>query len=186
MPGLLKSALTVALTIALLTAIQIHPSGGKTMELNSPAFNDGGAIPAQYAMPAAGGKNISIPLSWSGAPEGTKSFALSIIDPHPVAKNWVHWLVVNIPAHVTSIPERASGGKMPAGAVELKNSYGSVGYGGPQPPRGTGEHPYVVTVHALDVDKLDLPADGDLDAFQKALEGKVIASAAITGMYGQR
>jgi hypothetical protein len=134
-------------------------------------------------MPGAGGENVSIPLSWSGAPEGTKSFALSIVDPHPVANNWVHWLVVNIPQDVTSLEEGASGEGMPSGAKELKNSFGKPGYGGPQPPQGTGEHPYVVTVYALNVDKLDLDEDTTLGELQKALEGKVLASATVTGMY---
>ena len=121
------------------------------MEITSAAFKDGGKIPTQHVMVAAGGKNLSIPLVWKNIPPGTKSFALSIIDPHPIAQNWVHWFVINISAAVTSLPEGASPQKMPPGAVELKNSFGNIGYGGPQPPKGSGEHPYVVTLHALDV-----------------------------------
>jgi hypothetical protein len=134
-------------------------------------------------MVAAGGKNLSIPLVWKNIPPGTKSFALSIIDPHPIAQNWVHWFVINISAAVTSLPEGASPQKMPPGAVELKNSFGNIGYGGPQPPKGSGEHPYVVTLHALDVEKLDLAASASLPAFKKALEGKILQSATITGKY---
>jgi Raf kinase inhibitor-like YbhB/YbcL family protein len=155
------------------------------MQLTSSAFPDKGKIPQQYVMPGAGGKNISLPLSWSGAPAGTKSFALSVVDPHPVARNWVHWLLINLPAETTSLAEGASGKKMPAGAVELKSSFGDLGYGGPQPPRGTGDHPYVVTLYALNVPKLDLPVNTSLTAFQKALEGKVLAQASITGYYGR-
>jgi len=107
------------------------------------------------------------------------------VDPHPVAQNWVHWLVINIPSQVTVLEESASGRKMPAGAMELKNSFGNIGYGGPQPPKGTGEHPYVITVYALTVNKLDLKMDTSLPEFKKALEGKVIQSAIITGMYGR-
>src|SRR4030042_6810523 len=95
--------------------------GGDTMEISSSAFKDGEKIPSQYGRPGAGGKNISIPLTWKNIPAGTKSFALSIVDPHPVAQNWVHWLVINIPKEVTSIEEGASKKKMPAGSVELKN-----------------------------------------------------------------
>jgi Raf kinase inhibitor-like YbhB/YbcL family protein len=153
------------------------------MEFSSTAFKDGGTIPDQYVMVAAGGKNISIPLSWKNAPAGTKSFALSIVDPHPVAQNWVHWLVVNIPASVASLAEGASRKNMPPGAVELKNSFGDVGYGGPQPPRGSGKHPYVVTLYALSADKLDLMAGTSLSAFKKALEGKAIQSTSVTGNY---
>jgi len=73
------------------------------MEITSAAFKDGERIPTQYVMPGAGGKNISLPLSWKNVPSGTKSFALSMVDPHPVAGNWVHWLAINIPASATSL-----------------------------------------------------------------------------------
>lgn len=157
--------------------------GGAAMEIQSSAFKDGGKIPIQYVMVAAGGKNLSIPLTWKNVPPGTKSFALSIVDPHPVAQNWVHWLAINIPANANSVEEGASGRKMPPGTVEPKNSFGQAGYGGPQPPKGSGEHPYVVTLYALNVDKLELGTNTSLSAFKKALEGKVIQSASITGKY---
>ena len=159
--------------------------GGGAMEISSPAFKDGGKIPIQYVMPGAGGKNISIPLSWKNIPSGTKSFALSIVDIHPVAQNWVHWLVINIPTNITSLEEGASRKKMPPGSIELRNSFGDIGYGGPQPPKGTGDHSYVVTIYALNVEKLDLKQDASLFAFKKAIEGKVIGSASVTGKYGR-
>ena len=155
------------------------------MEISSSALKDGEKIPIQYVMPGAGGKNVSVPLGWTNPPEGTKSFALSIVDPHPVAKNWVHWLVINIPAQTTSLREGASKKTMPPGAVELRNSFGDVGYGGPQPPGGTGEHPYVVTLYALSVEKLALDVKTNLATFNKALEGKVLTTAEITGMYSR-
>lgn len=157
---------------------------GASMELSSSTFRDGSSIPAKYAMPAAGGSNTSIQLSWKNTPAGTKSFALAIIDPHPVAGNWVHWLVINIPPESTSLDEGASGRKMPAGAVELRNSFGNVGYGGPQPPKGSGVHPYVVTIYALSVAHLDLKLNTDLAGFNESLEGKVLGKASITGHYG--
>lgn len=159
--------------------------GGGVMEISSAAFKDGEKIPIQYVMPGAGGKNISLPLSWKNAPAGTKSFALSMVDPHPVAQNWVHWLVINIPASVNSLPEGASKKKMPAGSMELKNSFGDIGYGGPQPPKGTGDHPYVITIYALNVEKLNLSVNTTLTQFKKAIEGRVIESATITGKYGR-
>jgi len=155
------------------------------MEILSSAFKDGGKIPIQYVMPGAGGKNISIPLVWRNTPSGTKSLALSIVDIHPVARNWVHWLVINIPPQVTTIEEGASKKKMPPGSMELKNSWGEIGYGGPQPPRGSGDHSYVTTLYALNVEKLDLSLRASLFAFKKAIEGKVIESASITGKYGR-
>jgi Raf kinase inhibitor-like YbhB/YbcL family protein len=174
----------VVLILFFLFAIQ-SVLGGTAMEITSSAFKDQGKIPIQYFMPGAGGKNMSMPISWKNAPAGTKSFALSIVDPHPVAQNWVHWLVINIPKEVTSIEEGASKKKMPAGSVELKNSFGDIGYGGPQPPKGTGDHSYVVTLYALNVEKLEIGVSTSLSAFKKAIEGKVIESASITGNYGR-
>lgn len=155
------------------------------MQIKSTAFQDGGKIPQPYVMPGAGGQNISLPLAWSGAPPGTQSFALSIVDPHPVANNWVHWLVINLPADITGLAEGASGRNMPKGAVQLHNSWGKPGYGGPQPPKGTGDHPYVATIYALSAPKLDLKENAGLAGFTRALEGKVLGSAKITGYYGR-
>jgi len=155
------------------------------MEISSAAFTHKGAIPKVHVMPGAGGNNVSLPLSWHEVPAGTRSFALAIVDPHPVARNWVHWLVINISSDINMIEAGASGKAMPAGAVELKNSFGEIGYGGPQPPEGTGDHPYVVTLYALNVTHLDLPAKTSLAAFHQALEGKILATATITGMFGR-
>jgi Raf kinase inhibitor-like YbhB/YbcL family protein len=102
-----------------------------------------------------------------------------------VAQNWVHWLVINIPANAASLEEGASRKKMPRGSIELKNSVGEIGYGGPQPPKGTGDHPYVFTLYALSVEKLDLETSVSLSVFKKALDGKVLGSATITGKYGR-
>jgi Raf kinase inhibitor-like YbhB/YbcL family protein len=175
------SSLIFLILLVSLTVI----SGGDAMEISSAAFKDGEKIPTQYTMPGAGGKNISIPLAWKNVPVGTKSFALSVVDPHPVAQNWVHWVVINIPGFVSSIDEGASRKKMPSGSTELKNSFGDIGYGGPQPPKGTGDHPYVVTLYALNVDKLNLGASTSLSVFKKTIEGKVIGTATITGKYGR-
>ena len=155
------------------------------MQITSSAFSDGGKIPIQYVMPGAGGQNVSVPLTWSNPPAGTQSFALAMVDPHPIAHNWVHWLVIDLPREATSLPPGASGKQMPKGAVELKNSFGELGYGGPQPPRGSGDHPYVFTLYALKVAKLDLGANASLPNFKKALEGKTLGSATITGKYGR-
>ncbi len=173
------------LWIILLTFQQEHVLGRSNMEISSAAFKDGEKIPIQYVMLGAGGKNISVPLSWKNVPSGTKSFALSVVDPHPVAQNWVHWLGINIPSNVASLEEGASRKKMPPGSVELKNSFEAISYGGPQPPNGTGDHPYVFTLYALSVEKLDLAANTSLSAFKKALEGKILGSATLTGKYGR-
>jgi Raf kinase inhibitor-like YbhB/YbcL family protein len=183
--GAMKKYLLLLTIVLIILLSQKNVLGGETMEISSSAFKDGEKIPIQYVMPGAGGKNISIPLAWKNVPAGTKSFCLSIVDIHPIAQNWVHWLVINIPPQVTSIEEGASKKKMPKGSVEPRNSWGDIGYGGPQPPKGTGDHPYVVTLYALNVEKLDLGANTSLSAFKKGIEGKVIGSASLTGKYGR-
>lgn len=176
----------LAVLLALSSVFLLGPSSiAQAMELTSPAFKDGGTIPGRFARPAAGGQNTSIPLKWGSVPEGAKSFALIIVDQHPVARKWVHWMVINIPASASSLPEGASTKSMPPGAVELKNSFGTIGYGGPQPPRGTGPHAYVVTIYALRADKVDLRTDAALSDFENAIKGKVIAQASTTGNFEQ-
>lgn len=172
-------------TAVLLTLTAAFGLGEMAMQLSSSAFKDGGKIPVQNVMPGAGGKNLSLPLSWAGAPAGVKSFALSIIDLHPVAHKWVHWVVINLPADTASLAEGASGKKMPPAAVELLNSFGQSGYGGPQPPRGTGDHPYIVTLYALSVPKVEIGGQPDAAAFNRALQGKILAQATITGYFGR-
>jgi Raf kinase inhibitor-like YbhB/YbcL family protein len=105
------------------------------------------------------GKNISPELTWSGAPEGTKSFAVMVYDPDaPTGSGWWHWSVFNIPADASKIATGASGDKkLPAGAVEGRTDFGTSGYGGACPPVGDAPHHYQFTVYALSVDKLPLP-----------------------------
>jgi Raf kinase inhibitor-like YbhB/YbcL family protein len=155
------------------------------MQITSSAFTDGGKIPLPYVMPGAGGQNVSVPLSWSGAPAGTQSFALAMVDPHPIANNWVHWLVADLPKDSNAMPEGASGHKMPPGAAELNNSFGAAGYGGPQPPRGSGDHPYVFTLYALNAPHVEIGKGAGLAAFKLALEGKILATATLTGYFGR-
>ncbi|HZY10135.1 MAG TPA: YbhB/YbcL family Raf kinase inhibitor-like protein [Bacteroidota bacterium] len=154
------------------------------MQLASSAFQNGKPIPTKYAnVGVKGGQNISIPLEWRDVPPATKCLALSIIDPHPVANNWVHWLVINIPKNITTLSEGVSTKNMPSGSKEFYNSFGTIGYGGPQPPKGSGLHPYEITLYALNVEKLDLGANTSLSAFKNTLEGKVLGMAKIVGTY---
>jgi Raf kinase inhibitor-like YbhB/YbcL family protein len=159
--------------------------GGEMMKLSSSAFGGGGHIPLKYVMPGAGGENLSPPLQWEDVPADAKSFAVSCYDPHPVAKNWVHWLVVNIPEEVHALPEGASRKAIPSGAVELVNSFGFRGYGGPQPPPSTGEHPYVFTVYALKVEKVNLSGRLSIEEFEESLKPYMLDKASITGYFGR-
>lgn len=110
----------------------------------------------------AGGEDVSPQLSWSNAPDGTKSFAVTVYDPDaPTASGFWHWAVFNIPASTTELPASAGspdGAKLPDGAVQLSNDGGTVGYVGAAPPPGHGTHHYYTVVHAVDVESLDVPA----------------------------
>lgn len=154
------------------------------MEVTSTSYADGDTIPLRHATSAAGGEDVSIGLAWTGAPAATRSYAVATIDVHPVARGWVHWLVVDIPGSVPGLPEGASGtAAMPAGAHELASGYGRPGWGGPQPPPGSGVHDYVTTVFALDVARLPLGPGARLEDVRAAMGPHVLASAQVTGRF---
>ena len=106
------------------------------------------------------GDNISPQLSWENAPEGTRSFAVTMYDPDaPTGSGFWHWLIFDIPANTTELKSDAgnlSRGLAPAGAIQSNSDFGQPGYGGPCPPEGHGIHTYIITVYALKVDKLGL------------------------------
>ena len=110
-----------------------------------------------------GGQDVSPQLAWSDAPDGTRSYAVTVYDPDaPTGSGFWHWAVVNIPASVTGLDEGAgddSGSGLPAGAVQLRNDAGVARFIGAAPPGGHGEHRYFITVHALDVEDLGVPAE---------------------------
>jgi Raf kinase inhibitor-like YbhB/YbcL family protein len=126
---------------------------------------DGEVLPMPHVsgVMGAGGEDRSPQLSWSGFPEGTKSFAVTVYDPDaPTASGFWHWAVANIPASVTDLPHRAGDKdqpKLPEGAVQLRNDGGFAGYLGAAPPAGHGPHRYFVVVHAVDTETLDITAD---------------------------
>jgi len=135
------------------------------------------------------GGNLSPALAWSGVPAGTKSFALLVHDPDaPTGSGWWHWLVHDIPPGTTSLPAGAGDpkkGLMPAGAVQGRNDYGSVGYGGPCPPPGK-PHRYNFTLYALKVAKLEVPAGGSAALIAFNARAQALGEAQLTGMYGRQ
>lgn len=154
--------------------------------VTSEAFADGEAIPVKYCLESVdGGQNVSIPLEWTGAPDDTASFVVTMIDTHPVANEWVHWIVIDLPASTTGLPEGASDSTIPDVADELDNSFGEDRYGGPAPPPGSGDHEYLVTVYALDAATVVMPERPSADDIAAAVEGHVLASARVTGVFGR-
>ncbi|MDY6143072.1 MAG: YbhB/YbcL family Raf kinase inhibitor-like protein [Arcanobacterium sp.] len=126
--------------------------------LTSDAFRDGDVIPAKYGLE---NDDVSPQLSWSGFPAGTKSFAVTCFDPDaPTPSGYWHWTVLDIPPHITELPEGAgsSDSTLPEGAFHVRSDYGTLRYGGMNPPVGDQKHHYYFVVHALDVDTLGLDA----------------------------
>jgi len=157
----------------------------RAFTVKSVAFNANGTIPNRYVCKdISEGQNISLPLQWSGAPANTKSYAIFMYDLNPVAKNFVHWAVINIPSQVTSIQEGVSAtAYMPKGSIELPNSTGRIGYWGPCPPAGTGNHQYKITVYALNTSNLSFSGRTSLAQFQAAIDGKTLAQAELSGYF---
>ena len=149
------------------------------MQLNTPAFEHEAAIPEQFS---CDGRSISPELSWSGAPEKTKSFALIMHDPDaPMPGGYTHWLVYNIPANVTGVPEAAPNqDQLPGGGIQGKNSSGKYGYTGPCPP--SGSHRYYFRLYALDA-ILKPDVGSNKESLERAMRGHILAEAEIMGKY---
>lgn len=133
------------------------------------------------------GENTSPQLSWINAPEGTKSFAITMYDPDaPTGSGWWHWLAFDIPADVLEIPTNAGNvesGKMPEGAIQSITDYSIYGYGGPCPPEGHGYHKYEITVYALKTEKLGLTKDTNPAVVGYYLGNNTIAKSTIVAYF---
>ena len=152
-------------------------------------FNDGEQLPAAQlsGIFGAGGKDISPELSWTGFPEDTRSFAVTVYDPDaPTASGFWHWAVVDIPGDVTHLPAGAggeAGNGLPPGAFQLSNDGGLARYIGAAPPPGHGRHHYHVVVHAVDVDSLGIGSDATPAFLGFNLFGHTLGRARIIGTH---
>ena len=160
-----------------------------TFELTSQTFTDGQPAGNDQVsgIMGAGGKDVSPQLSWSGFPEETRSFAVTVYDPDaPTLSGFWHWAVADLPATVTSLPADAGNGDpLPGNAVTLTNDAGLKRFLGAAPPAGHGPHRYYVAVHALPVESLELP-EGATPAFLGFnLFGQAIARAVLHFTYEQ-
>ena len=152
------------------------------LTLVSPAFSHEGEIPRRYTCQ---GDDLSPPLSWSGVPDGTKSFALIVDDPDapdPEAPRmtWVHWVLYNLPPDVRELPEAMGPGALPPGTEEGQNDWKNLGYGGPCPP--IGRHRYFHKLYALDCRLPSLGAATKKE-LESALEGHILGQAELVGTY---
>ncbi len=136
----------------------------------------------------AGGEDVSPQLSWSGFPERTRSFAVTVFDPDaPTASGFWHWAVADLPATVTGLPSGAGDGSpLPGDALTLRNDAGLRRFVGAAPPAGHGSHRYFVAVHALGVEKLGLPEDASPAFLGFNIFANAIARAVIHGTYEQK
>jgi Raf kinase inhibitor-like YbhB/YbcL family protein len=153
-----------------------------SLSITSNAFSDGGAMPSKYT---GDGDDLSPPLEWRGAPDGTRAFALIVDDPDAPdpakpKRTFVHWVVADIPGTTTSVREGASVRSMPPGAVEGKNDADGLGYTGPYPP--IGRHRYFFKLYALD-QPVRLTEGHTKADLLRAIEGHVIATAQLVGTY---
>jgi len=156
-----------------------------SFSLRSPSFEPQGTIPAKHTCQ---GDDASPALTWSEAPAGTKSFALIVDDPDapdPRAPKttWVHWVLYNLAAATSALPEGAKTADLPAETLEGVNDFGTTGYRGPCPP--IGRHRYFFKLYALDAALAELrkPTKADLE---KAMRGHVLAEAQLVGTYEKR
>jgi Raf kinase inhibitor-like YbhB/YbcL family protein len=155
--------------------------------VTSTTVTDGAAwAPEQYSgiFGVPGGKDVSPQLSWHGAPEGTKSYAVTVYDPDaPTGSGFWHWAVADIPATVAELPEGAgddTGSGLPAGAFQLPNDAGVARFIGAAPPAGHGPHRYFVVVHALDVESIGVPADATPAVLGFTMASHILDRAVLT------
>jgi len=144
-------------------------------QLSSPDIVPNGTIPAKFT---CDGSNVSPPLRWKDLPSGTKSLALIVDDPDAPRGTWNHWILFNIPASATELPEAAQ--TLPAGTVQGNTSFGKTGYGGPCPP--DREHRYFFKLYALDQD-LPLSSGAKKADLETAMKGHVLGQAELMGRY---
>ncbi len=154
------------------------------LALTSPAFKEGAAIAAKHT---CDGEDASPVLEWSGAPEGTVTFALIADDPDAPAGTWVHWVLYNLPGTLAALPEGVpKTDQLPrlGGALQGKNDFRRVGYGGPCPPPGRPHH-YFFKLYALNA-PLPLRAGATKQEVERAMAGHVIGEARLMGTYARR
>lgn len=159
----------------------------RMFELRSPDFLEGERLPdwARSGIFGAGGEDRSPALSWSGVPDGTRSFVLTVYDPDaPTGSGFWHWSVRDIPGDTTSLPANAGdpdAGLLPAGAVQGDNEARMRRFLGAAPPQGHGEHRYFFTLSALSVDTLEVDEGATPALIGFTMLGSILGRAHLMG-----
>ncbi len=173
---------TLMLLLSLASIAAARPAPRATLRLTSPSFEPDREIPRRHTCK---GEDVSPALAWSGAPSGTRSFALIVDDPDapdPAAPKmiWTHWVLYDLPTGTTSLAEGVRSGALPPGTREGRNDWHATGYRGPCPP--IGRHRYFHRLYALDTVLPDLHAPTRA-ALLAAMKGHVLASAELVGTF---
>ncbi|HEY6593699.1 MAG TPA: YbhB/YbcL family Raf kinase inhibitor-like protein [Asanoa sp.] len=155
-----------------------------SFSLTSDDLQDGKMMDKAHAHESVGGDNVSPHLSWSGFPPQTRGFAVTCYDPDaPTGSGFWHWSLINLPASVTELP-RGAAEDAGDGRFSVRNDYGATGYGGAAPPYpDVRPHRYYFAVHALDVDRLDVPPEGTPAAVGFNLTFHVLARGVLQATY---
>lgn len=181
-----------ALGALLLATVGAAGAADGKFTLASTSFKTGGKIAKEFSLNGYGctGGNISPELEWSGAPAGTKSFVITMFDPdeHGTPSGWWHWVMYNIPGSATHVPQGAGIPKstaLPAGTIQGRTDLGSLSYDGPCPDVGNPAHHYTLTIYALKVDKLDVPADSSGALVTYTAHDVTLATAKLIGLHAR-
>jgi len=187
-----KAFVRIATFVAVAALLSASASHAQHFKLTSPDIKPNATVGEEHVFNGFGcsGKNISPALQWTGAPKGAKSFALLVHDPDAPTggAGWWHWLVIDIPADTTELKKDAGkgdGSNLPRGAVQIATDFGAPGWGGPCPPAGDKPHRYNFTLHALKVEKLEVPKDAKASLVGSMVNANSIAKATLTGKYGR-
>ena len=184
---MVRAALTVAIAL-----VCTGPAFAQGFKVESPDVKPNATLAEEQVFNGFGCavKNVSPALKWSGAPKGTKSFALLVHDPDAPTggAGWWHWVVINIPAEATELKKDAGktdGANLPAGSTQVNTDFGSPGWGGPCPPAGDKPHRYNFSLHALKVQKLEIPANATASLAGFMVNANSLGKATLTGKYGR-
>jgi Raf kinase inhibitor-like YbhB/YbcL family protein len=159
---------------------ELAAASGAILTLSSSSLQDG-RVPKEFT---CDGEDKSPQLDWTGAPSGTETFALTVTDPDAPGSTFTHWVIYNLPANSTGLPEGVpKQGQLANGSRQGKTDFGKIGYGGPCPPPGR-PHRYVFSLYALNT-KIDVPSGAPRSHVESALQGHVLARSELTARYGR-